>query len=160
MAKFSFTFMIGTFLILCTAIFVMVYACKLLSANGLGEGIVFINEAGYISTLGLTIYCYEGIGIVMPVMSASKEPERFKEMLIYAFVTLMLIYIIFAEISYMAWGTNFDEPLVTQMLPADNTAVIIIKFLFSLNLICSFPIAINPTNTALESWLCSCLKNR
>ena len=46
------------------------------------------------------------------------------------------------------------------MLPADNMAVIMMKFLFSLNLICSFPIAIQPTNIALESWLCGCLKKR
>ena len=113
LAKFSFTFLIGTFLILCTAIFVTVYACKLLSVNGVGPGVVFFNEAGYISTLGLTIYCYEGVGIVMPVMAASDQPERFKEMLTYAFLTLISVYIIFSEIAYIAWGTNLDEPIVT-----------------------------------------------
>ena len=113
LAKFSFTFLIGTFLILCTAIFVMVYAIRLLSANGIGPGVVFFNESGYISTLGLTIYCYEGIGIVMPVMAASEQPERFKEMLIYAFITLISIYIVFSEVSYIAWGITLDEPIVT-----------------------------------------------
>ena len=45
------------------------------------------------------------------------------------------------------------------MLPADNTLVIIMKLLFSLTLICSFPIVINPTFAAFENWFCSCFKN-
>ena len=45
------------------------------------------------------------------------------------------------------------------MLPADNIIVIIMKFLISLMLICSFPIVINPAFTAFENWFCSCFKN-
>ena len=39
------------------------------------------------------------------------------------------------------------------MLPAGNFGVSLIKILFTLNLICSYPITVNPTNTILESYL-------
>ena len=39
------------------------------------------------------------------------------------------------------------------MLPAGNLGVSLIKVLFTMNLICSYPITINPTNTILESYL-------
>ena len=39
------------------------------------------------------------------------------------------------------------------MLPAGNSGVSIIKVLFTLNLICSYPITVNPTNSILESYL-------
>ena len=64
--------MIGNLLVLTTACFVTGYASKLLGDDGFGPGIVFFNEKGFVSTLGITIYCYEGIGIVMPVMAASE----------------------------------------------------------------------------------------
>lgn len=98
------------------------------------------------STLGFSIYTYEGIGIVMPVLATSEKPERFKEMLIYAFITLVFIFIAFSELCYIAWGSNDDQPIITEMLPEDNVGVILIKFLFSLNLVCSFPIVIFPAN--------------
>mmetsp|Transcript_24574 Transcript_24574/g.32917 ORF Transcript_24574/g.32917 Transcript_24574/m.32917 type:complete len:145 (-) Transcript_24574:75-509(-) len=44
------------------------------------------------------------------------------------------------------------------MLPADSVTVIIIKFLFSLNLVCSYAITIYPANQAVEEWFCGCLK--
>ena len=39
------------------------------------------------------------------------------------------------------------------MLPAGNLGVSLIKILFTLNLICSYPITVNPTNTILESYI-------
>lgn len=41
------------------------------------------------------------------------------------------------------------------MLPASNIAVIIMKFLFSFNLIFSYSITIQPTNIILGNWFCS-----
>lgn len=44
------------------------------------------------------------------------------------------------------------------MLPPENIAVIIIKFLYSLNLVCSYPIIIFPTNNSIEDWFCKCFR--
>ena len=65
------------------------------------------------NTLGFSIYCYEGIGIVMPVLASSEKPERFKEMLTYAILTLIVIFTCFSELCYMTWGSNLTEPYVT-----------------------------------------------
>ena len=81
-------------------------------------------------------------------------------MLTYAIITLIIIFIAFSELCYMTWGSNLTEPYVTQMLPKDQLGVILIKFLFSLNLICSYPIMIYPANLSIESWFCGCIRNR
>ena len=119
----------------------------------------FFESSGFISTLGFSIYCYEGIGIVMPVMATSEKPERFKDMLTYSFLTLIIFITVFSLLCYITWGSSMDQPIVTQMLPSDSVSVIIIKFLFSLNLACSFPIMIYPTNAAVERWFCGCFKH-
>ena len=88
LAKFSFTFMIGVSLSLLVSVYVLCFASIRISENGMGPDIQKLNEQGYITTLGITIYCYEGIGIVMPVMAASEKPERTNEVLIYVYITL------------------------------------------------------------------------
>ena len=42
------------------------------------------------------------------------------------------------------------------MLPGDNTLVIVTKFLVCVNLLCSYPIAINPANKIFEKWVFRC----
>ena len=69
-AKFSFTFMLGVFLLLLTCFYVASYAGMRLRENGMGPDPMKFNPNDYITTIGITIYCYEGIGIVMPVMAA------------------------------------------------------------------------------------------
>ena len=86
----------------------------------------------------------------MPVMATTEKPEQFPRMLSYAIITLISIFVVYANLCYFTWGSNMTEPIVTQMLPADNIVVIIIKFLFTLNLVCSYPIVIQPCNTAVE----------
>ena len=93
-------------------------------------------------------------------MATCDQPERFKEILTYAFVALMIFYVVYPELILYAWGSNLDENIATEMLPADSILVNVLKFVFSLNVVCSIPIVINPTNTAVERWLCSCVNKK
>lgn len=159
LAKFSFAFILGVFLITLTTIYVIGYSGMLISEQGgAGSGIEFINSVGYMNTLGFTIYCYEGIGVVMPIMATCDDPQGFKSILTYAFATLICLYTLFPEFVYYAFGSEMDQAIITELLPSDSIIVILMKFGFSLNLVCSFPIVIYPANAAVERWFCSCLK--
>ena len=103
--------------------------------------------------VGFAIYSYEGIGIVMPVLAKAREPELFNRCLIAAIATLCCIFIIFGELTSFTFGQNLTEPFITQMLPAGNLGVSLLKVGYTLNLICSYPITIKPTNEILESYL-------
>ena len=144
--KFSFTFMLGNLLVLMAVLFVSVYCCMLINRDGIGEDIKFINPDGYQSAIGMAIFSYEGIGIVMPIMHQSESPATFKREFIKAMVTLTVIYVIFGALGYIAWGSGEIEPFSTDMLPASNIAVILMKFFFSFNLIFTYPITIFPAN--------------
>ena len=113
LARFSFTFLVGVILAVFTTFYVGTYAIKMIREDGMGPDPMKFNPDGYITTLGITIYCYEGIGIIMPVMATCEKPEKFKEILIYVFITLVILYVSFAEVCYFAWGSNLTEPLVT-----------------------------------------------
>lgn len=113
-------------------------------------GIQFLNKSGIMNTIGFTIYNFEGIGVVMPVLATCQNPHDFKRMLTYTFLTLVIFYVIYSEICVMAWGSNL-HPYVTENLPSDNIGVILVKFFYSLNLVCSYPIVIYPTNITIET---------
>jgi len=78
-AKFSFTFMLGNLLILMAVAFVTVYCFMTMARqDGIAPDVKFINTDSYLSALGMSVYCFEGIGIVMPIMQSCEDPTTFK----------------------------------------------------------------------------------
>ena len=59
--------------------------------------------------VGFSCYAYEGIGVVLPIMSVCDCPEKFDYILIATFVTLILVYISFAELCYLTLGTDLTH---------------------------------------------------
>lgn len=101
--------------------------------------------------IGFAFFMFEGIGCLLPVMRETANPETFSSMTIGALMTLAVSYVLFSFLCYYAWGENLDESIVTEMLPADNTFVQVMKLLFCANLVISYPLTIVPTFTALET---------
>ena len=94
---------------------------------------------------------FEGIGCLLPVMREVEKPDLYPIQTIGALIFLCTIYVLFAFTCYYAWGSNLDEPVVTEMLPPDNHFVQVMKLLFCLNLMISFPVTIVPVYHALEA---------
>ena len=152
--KFSATFLVGNLLIFATVVTVSIYCFWLISEQGgPAPGLLAYNPDGFWVTVGFAIYSYEGIGIVMPVLSKAKEPESFNKSLFAAIATLACIFIFFGELTAFAFGANLTEPFITEMLPPKNWIVSLIKVAYTVNLICSYPITIKPTNEIIESYL-------
>ena len=79
----------------------------------------------------------------MPVLKETEKPEQYPRIVVAALVTLCAVFIGFSQICYYAWGQGLDEPVVTQMLPSDNTLVQVVKLVFCVSLVFSFALTGN-----------------
>ena len=68
---------------------------------------------------------------------------------------ICVTYLGFAVICVFGFGfdTLNQFPLITQALPSQSWISYTVKILFSLNLIFSYPLVINPTNNVIETYL-------
>ena len=108
-AKFSFTFLIGVLLILMSFFVCSIFCFKqMYEQEGMGPDIVLFNSQNYGLAIGFAIFNFEGIGVVMPIMYATKEKKKFKKILLYAVMTIVVVYITFGEICYLTYGSNMD----------------------------------------------------
>lgn len=89
----------------------------------------------------------------MPVLAKAQEPQKFTTCLVAAIGTLCVLFIFFGELTSLTFGSNLTEPFITQMLPSANWGVALIKVGYTVNLICSYPITVKPTNEIIESYL-------
>ena len=66
--------------------------------------------------------------------------------------TCCSVYVVFGTFCVKAWEHSIDTPLITDQLP-HVWPVWLMKFLYSVNLIFSFPLVIYPANIIFESYL-------
>ncbi len=69
--------MVGTMLILATAIVLSVYSLSFIYREGISADIIPYNAESLLASLGFSIYSFEGIAVVMPIMQSCAEPREF-----------------------------------------------------------------------------------
>jgi len=121
--------------------------------EGSGGGMVPVNKSMYWTMIGGAFFMFEGIGCLMPVARETQNPKDFPWIVAAALSTLCIIYIAFSELCYYTYGSGLDEPVVTEMLPADNRIVQIMKLLFCLNLVFSYPMTVVPVSQTLQTYV-------
>jgi amino acid permease len=105
-------------------------------------------ESTYFDMIGFSFFMFEGIGCVMPVMNAC-TPEvhkKFPTILAAALATLCTTYILFSELCYYTFGRDLNESIVMGEMPASNPIIKLVKVLFCINIMFSYPLSIFPTN--------------
>lgn len=158
--KFSFAFIFGNLLILLSCIVITSFCSNMIMSKGAATGFVPINYLSCLEMVGFSVYTYEGIGVVMPIMASCNCPDKFPKILIAAVGLLTIIYIIFGEVCYAAFGENMTEPIIMNMMPVTNPIIVVIKILYMINLICSYPLGIYPVNIIIEGYLFKSMKER
>jgi amino acid permease len=72
--------------------------------------------------------------IVIPIVEAMKEPERFPSVIIIGMSIVTSIYILVATLSYLAYG-DLIQAAVLSNLPQPNNLTISVQLLYSLAII-------------------------
>ena len=103
--------------------------------------------------IGYAFYLFEGIGCLMPILREAENPENFALLTFSAQWTICILQILFSSVCYYAWGNSIVEPMITEILPADNVWIQIMKLLFCVNLLYSEKIIIVPTFSCLEYYI-------
>jgi len=110
--------------------------------------------------ISFAIYSYEGIGLVMPVAEACATPKKFNGIMIAAIATITVELIFFGTLGYLTYGSDMDQQIITEMLPAGNFVVIFLKLAFCLCIFLAFPLHVTPLNSIVEGNLISSCLNR
>ena len=156
--RFRFAFMFGVAMILVTIITISAFCFIFIGQRDWAKpssGYYGINHDRFWDMIGFSFFMFEGIGCVMPVMHACDDTarSRFPYLIFFALSSLCLLYIGFSEICYYTFGDNLNQSIVMQEMPSDNIIIIIVKFLFCINILFSYPITIYPTNVIIDSFL-------
>eukprot|EP01094_Clydonella_sp_ATCC50884_P017542 TRINITY_DN3071_c0_g1_i2.p1 TRINITY_DN3071_c0_g1~~TRINITY_DN3071_c0_g1_i2.p1 ORF type:complete len:456 (-),score=74.43 TRINITY_DN3071_c0_g1_i2:125-1453(-) len=65
--------------------------------------------------LGMGIYAFEGIGVVLPAETAMKEPTRFPLILVLTLILSTFNYIVAGLVPYLAFGRDTNSVITTNL---------------------------------------------
>ncbi|KAF4034925.1 Transmembrane amino acid transporter protein [Phytophthora infestans] len=154
---FAFTSLFADVLIVFGLVYILTYTAKTLESATPGESSwQYFNSENWAMFLGVAVYCFEGIGLVLPTYDAMDDQIKYKfpAILSWCVVCILVICILFAGTVYAAFGQN-TQSVVTLNLPSssESTGTMAVQLTYSLALVLSYPLMLYPVINILENKL-------
>ncbi|XP_010547399.1 PREDICTED: amino acid transporter ANTL3 [Tarenaya hassleriana] len=102
--------------------------------------------------LGVAVYAFEGIGMVLPLELEAKYKDKFGKALGLAMALISVMYGAFGVLGYMAYGEETRDIITTNL----GTGVVstLVQLGLGINLFFTFPLMMNPVYEVIERRLC------
>ncbi|KAL7223700.1 hypothetical protein ACSBR1_025199 [Camellia fascicularis] len=98
--------------------------------------------------LGVAVYAFEGIGMVLPLESEIKEKDKFGKILGLSMTFISLMYGGFGVLGYMAFGEDTKDIITTNLGPGLLSTIV--QMGLCVNLFFTFPLMMNPVYEVVE----------
>mmetsp|Transcript_16648 Transcript_16648/g.42343 ORF Transcript_16648/g.42343 Transcript_16648/m.42343 type:complete len:432 (-) Transcript_16648:181-1476(-) len=110
--------------------------------------LVILNFRGIPYFFGVAVYCFEGIGMVLPVLNGMKKPSSFKAIWGGACISVSLLYIFFGLLGYAAFRGQVADVITTNLPPFYVTNLM--KVALCVGLLLTYPLMCVPVIEEVE----------
>ncbi|XP_074558688.1 amino acid transporter AVT3C-like [Curcuma longa] len=101
--------------------------------------------------VGVAVYAFEGIGMVLPLESEAADKSKFGRTLALSMGLIALIYGLFGALGYAAFGEETKDIITTNL--GAGVLTVAIQIGLCINLFFTFPVMMNPVFEVAERWL-------
>lgn len=102
--------------------------------------------------LGVAVYAFEGVGMVLPIESETREREKFGKIVALAMASISLMYGGFGLLGYFAFGEDTNDIITANL--GTGTVSVLVQLGLCVNLFFTFPLMMNPVYEVVERRLC------
>ncbi|KAH3684670.1 hypothetical protein WICPIJ_004357 [Wickerhamomyces pijperi] len=147
--KLSGTALVADLFILLGLIYVYYYCSFEIAQHGISPSIKMFNSDWSVF-IGTAIFTYEGVGLLIPIQEAMKEPSKFPKLLFWVMFASTVVFISAGAVGYLAFGAS-TETVILLNFPQDNILVPISQFIYSMAILLSTPLQLFPAIRILEN---------
>ncbi|GAV56519.1 Aa_trans domain-containing protein [Cephalotus follicularis] len=98
--------------------------------------------------MGVAVYAFEGIGMVLPIESEMKDKDKFGRILGLSMAFISLMYIGFGLLGYLAFGAETRDIITANLGPGLISSLV--QLGLCINLFFTFPLMMNPVYEIVE----------
>ncbi|KAL1940248.1 hypothetical protein VTO73DRAFT_9200 [Trametes versicolor] len=149
LAKLSTTALVADAFILAGLIYIFGSEAVIMAKNGHAHVELF-NSKDWPLLIGTAVFSFEGIGLVIPITDAMKEPRKFPKVLTGVMLFLMVLFCGGGVMSYLTFGANVQTVVIVNL---DTTSKFTqaVQFLYSLAILLSVPLQLFPAVRIMEN---------
>ncbi|KAJ6851473.1 amino acid transport protein [Iris pallida] len=102
--------------------------------------------------LGVAVYAFEGIGMVLPLELEAADKDRFGRTLGVSMAFISAMYALFGALGYLAFGDDTRDIITTNF--GGGWVTLLVQIGLCVNLFFTFPIMMHPVYEVAERWCC------
>ncbi|KAL0235322.1 hypothetical protein GEMRC1_001904 [Eukaryota sp. GEM-RC1] len=133
--------------LLCVIVFVSWFSGSELLKKGISSEVVAFNRDTFLSSIGIFIFSFEGVTLVLPLFNTMKSQHQFKPIFATTLSILCTIYVFYAVGAYFAFGNTIDG-IITKLIPL--TYGIFSDAFVAVALVISYPLMMLPVFELIE----------
>lgn len=149
-SKLSVISLISSAFIVIGLFIIFYYSIYNLVDHGLGPNIIQFNSKSWSMLVGVAVTAFEGIGLILPIESSMKHPERFPKILAISVALITTLFTSIGVLGYLSFGDEVKS-IILLNLPYSNMSIKIILILYSLAVFLTTPLQLFPAIRILES---------
>lgn len=131
---------------ICTIVY---YAASDLITAGHVADIQMINGDKWTLFIGVAIFAFEGIGLIIPIQEAMRKPEDFPKVLFAVVAACVVLFIGIGALGYVTYGDDVKTVIILS-LPQDSFYVILIQLFYPIAIMFSVPLQLLPAIRIVE----------
>lgn len=151
-SKLGFTALVADAFILLGLFYLTYYDVRTLVVNRGMSDVVNFNPRDWTLFVGTAIFTFEGIGLIIPIKEAMKQPSKFSAVLAGVMIVITAVFVLMGTLSYAAFGSS-TKTVVLLNLPQDDKFVNAVQLLYSLAIVLSTPLQLFPAIRIAENEL-------
>ncbi|ORX47218.1 hypothetical protein DM01DRAFT_1396471 [Hesseltinella vesiculosa] len=149
-AKLSWNAIVADGLILFGLVCVLYFTSARLAHEGVAPSVIMVNPTDFALTIGTSVFSFEGIGLVVPIIQGMKEPNKFPRVMATGMAICTFIFTLIGTLGYLAYGKDTHASVVAN-LPAFDGLAEAVQFCYALAIILSCPIVLYPAVVIVEN---------
>ncbi|XP_078163052.1 amino acid transporter AVT3C-like [Carex rostrata] len=112
----------------------------------------FSNPSMLLYGIGVAVYAFEGIGMVLPLEAEAKDKSKFGGTLGLSMFFIAIMYGSFGVLGYLAFGDDTRDIITTNF--GGGWLTLVVQLGLCINLFFTMPIMMNPVYEVAERWFC------
>ncbi|KAF9453490.1 hypothetical protein P691DRAFT_755544 [Macrolepiota fuliginosa MF-IS2] len=151
LTKLSTTALVADAFILVGLLYIFGSEISIIADRGIAPVKLF-NPNDFPLFIGTAVFSFEGIGLVIPITDAMREPHKFPKALTGVMFFLMFLFGGAGALAYATFGPDI-KPVVLVNLDPTSQMVQSVQFLYALAILLSVPLQLFPAVRILENGL-------
>ena len=135
---------------LVTILYFIFYELLVENHGSMGPNIeFFFNKNEFSLFIGVAIFAFEGIGLIIPIQESMVYPNHFPKVLCQVIATISLIFVSMGVLGYTTFGSDIKTVIILN-LPQKLPLIVLIQLLYSFAILLLTPLQLFPAIRLLE----------